>query len=84
MELRAIYAGFGKDISKINGDETFELPIPATYVIGIDRKIRKAFLDADYTKRLDTEHIIDVLKKVKDILQKMRLMCLKRNCLEFQ
>lgn len=62
LELRAIYAGFGKDISKINGDETFELPIPATYIIGIDRKIRKAFVDPDYTKRLDPEHIIDVLK----------------------
>ena len=48
-------------------------PFPHTYVIGIDRKIRKAFVDSDYTMRLDPEHIIDVLKKVKDILQEMRL-----------
>lgn len=64
LELRTIYAGFGKDISKINGDETFELPITATYVIGIDRKIREAFVEPDYTKRLDPKHIIDVLEKM--------------------
>jgi peroxiredoxin len=62
IELRPIYAGFGIDIIKANNDDTFELPIPATYIIGTDRKIRKAFVDADYTKRLDPEEIIAVLK----------------------
>jgi peroxiredoxin len=64
IELRPIYAGFGIDLIKANNEETFELPIPATYVIGTDRKIRKAFVDADYTKRLDTEEIITVLKDI--------------------
>lgn len=64
VDLRKVYAGFGKDISKVNGDESFELPIPATYVIGTDRKIRKAFLDPNYTKRLDPLHIIEVLRKM--------------------
>jgi peroxiredoxin len=64
IELRPIYAGFGIDLTKANDDDTFELPIPATYVIGTDRKIRKAFVDADYTKRLDPEEIIAVLKDI--------------------
>ena len=29
-ELRPIYAGFGIDIPAANGDDTFELPMPAT------------------------------------------------------
>lgn len=62
IDLRPIYAGFGIDLIKANNEETFELPIPATYVIGTDRKIRKAFVNADYTKRLDPEEIITVLK----------------------
>jgi peroxiredoxin len=65
LDLRPIYAGFGIDLPKANGDETFELPIPATYIIGTDRKIRKAFVDTDYTKRLDPEEIIAVLKRMR-------------------
>ena len=53
------------DLPKRNGDETFELPIPATYTIETDRKIRKAFVDTDYTRRHDPEEIIDELKKMK-------------------
>jgi len=65
--LRPIYAGFGIDLPRANGDNTFELPIPATFIIGTDRKIRKAFVDADYTKRLDPEEIIDALKRISTI-----------------
>jgi len=35
------------DLPKRNGDETFELPIPATYSVETDRKIRKALVDGD-------------------------------------
>jgi peroxiredoxin len=64
VDLRPIYAEFGIDLTKANNDDTFELPIPATYVIGTDRKIRKAFVNVDYTKRLDPEEIIAVLKEM--------------------
>jgi peroxiredoxin len=63
-DLRPVYAGFGIDLAKTNGDELFELPIPATYVIGRDMKIRKAFVNPDYTKRLDPEDIIVALKEI--------------------
>ena len=64
VELRPIYAGFGIDITKANGDETFELPIPATYLIGTDRRIKKAFVEFDYTQRLDPEEVIAALRDV--------------------
>jgi peroxiredoxin len=64
--LRPIYANFGIDIPATNGDETFELPIPATYVIDRDRKIRMAFLDADYTQRVDPEAVISALEAIRD------------------
>jgi peroxiredoxin len=63
-DVREIYAGFGMDIPASNGDDTFELPIPATYVITPDRKIVIAFVDADYTKRLDPEDIIKGLEGI--------------------
>lgn len=64
-ELRSIYQSFGIDLPAYNGDETFELPIPATYVIASDGKVIHAFVNPDYTQRLDPEEIINVLKKVK-------------------
>jgi peroxiredoxin len=65
-ELRPIYAGFGIDIPAANGDDTFELPVPATYVIDHDRKIRMAFVDADHTQRVEPEVVISVLTKRKE------------------
>jgi peroxiredoxin len=64
-DLRAVYASFGLDLKAANADDSFELPVPATYVIDQDRKIRMAFIDADYTKRLDPEEIVSVLSELK-------------------
>lgn len=60
--LRPIYASFGIDVPAHNGDSSFELPIAATYVIATDGTIAHAFIDADYTQRLDPEAILAALK----------------------
>ncbi|NER01459.1 MAG: AhpC/TSA family protein [Okeania sp. SIO3C4] len=60
-ELRPIYQNFGIDLPAYNGDESFELPIPATYVIASDGTVIHAFVNPDYTQRLDPEEIINVL-----------------------
>ncbi|MDJ1183955.1 peroxiredoxin-like family protein [Roseofilum casamattae] len=59
--LRPLYQNFGLDIPAHNGDDTFELPIPATYVIAPDGKVALGFVDADYTKRLDPSEILAAL-----------------------
>ena len=57
---------FNWDLVAINGTETVELPIPATYVV--DRKgiIQYAFVDADYTRRAEPEKILEVLREFGD------------------
>ncbi len=60
--LRPIYTSFGIDIPAHNGDSSFELPIAATYVIAKDGTIAHAFIDPDYTQRLDPEAILAALK----------------------
>ena len=62
QELRPIYEQFGIDIPAYNGDSTFELPIPATYIVAPDGKIIHSFVNADYTQRLDPAEILKVLK----------------------
>ena len=64
-ELRPIYASFGIDIPAYNGDDTFELPMPATYVIDTNGTILHAFVDADYTSRLEPAEIVEILKTTK-------------------
>ena len=62
--LRPIYASFGIDLPAHNGNETFELPIAATYVIATDGTVSHAFVDADYTLRLDPVDIVAALQKL--------------------
>lgn len=60
--LRPIYLNFGLDIPAHNGDESYELPVPATFVIDRDRTIRYRFADADYTKRAEPSEVLAAVK----------------------
>lgn len=62
--LRPIYDKFGIDVPGYNGDDTFQLPIPATYIIGQDGKVLYHFVDPDYTKRLEPGLIIEQLSQL--------------------
>jgi len=61
--LRPIYATFGIDLPAWNGDDSFELPMPATYVIGRNGIILDGFVNTDYTRRMEPERILDILRK---------------------
>jgi peroxiredoxin len=63
-ELRPIYSSFGIDLEKTNGDSTFTLPIPATYVIKTDGTVVYYFADADYTKRLEPAEVVKALREI--------------------
>ncbi|OVE77778.1 alkyl hydroperoxide reductase [bacterium F11] len=64
-ELRPIYKEFGINIPAYNGDDKWELPIPATYVIKPDGTIILDFVNSDYTKRLNPEDILSALKVIQ-------------------
>ncbi len=63
-KIQEIYKNFGIDLPTANGDDSHELPIPATYVIDREGVVRYAYVDADYTNRLDPETIIAELQKL--------------------
>jgi peroxiredoxin len=65
-ELRPLYKQFDIDLPTFNGDESYELPIPATYVVNSDGIITLAFVDADYTKRLEPEEVVKALRTIKN------------------
>ena len=64
-ELRAALRLNNKALPGINGDESWELPVPATYVIGRDRRVVLAAIDVDYRNRLEPEAILAALKSLR-------------------
>jgi peroxiredoxin len=60
--LRPIYKHIGADLPVYNGDESWELPMPGTFVVAPDGIIRLAFVDADYTHRLEPQAILESLR----------------------
>jgi peroxiredoxin len=63
-ELRAIMAANGKSLPTINGDESWELPVPATFVIDTDGTVVLAHIDVDYRRRIEPDAILDVLRSL--------------------
>ena len=53
--LKTVQEQFGVDIPTYNGDHTFELPVPATFLVSTDGKVLKSYVEADYMQRLDPE-----------------------------
>jgi peroxiredoxin len=61
-ELRPIYTRFGHALPDKNGDDSWVLPIPATYVVDRHGFIALAFIDIDYRNRLEPKEILAVLQ----------------------
>ena len=56
--LRPIHKAFEMDIPAHNGDESYNLPIPATYVINSDKKIVYAHVNPNWMERAEpTEYL---------------------------
>jgi peroxiredoxin len=55
-----LYEAMGRDIGAMNGTGKWELPIPATYVIGRDRVIRYAFVDLNHRRRAEPADAVAV------------------------
>ena len=64
-EMRPLYLKWGLDVPASNGDNSWELPVPATYVIDTNRVARAAHTDKDYTKRMEPEQVMTALRNIK-------------------
>jgi peroxiredoxin len=61
--VRSFYLSFGTNLPAFNGDESWELPIPGTFVIGSERRIILAYADSDAKNRLEPQAILEALGK---------------------
>ncbi|MEM6331064.1 MAG: peroxiredoxin-like family protein [Planctomycetota bacterium] len=53
------------DLNAYNGDDSYTLPLAATYVIDTAGVIRYAFLDADYKKRAEPADVVAAVKRLQ-------------------
>jgi len=64
-DLLKIYDTFQHGLRKMNGEDGgTELPIPATFVLDRNGVIQLAYVDEDYTRRLDPELVLDKLQEL--------------------
>ncbi|AMR29410.1 hypothetical protein A0257_21455 [Hymenobacter psoromatis] len=54
----------GNDIGAANADGTWDLPVPATYVLDRAGQIRLAYVEGDYTRRLEPARILEALREL--------------------
>ena len=63
----ALFESWGLQLDIVNESASFELPLPATYLINQDRTIGYQFVDADFRTRCCPE---DLINEVRAIIQK--------------
>ncbi|MGB6876467.1 MAG: redoxin domain-containing protein [Candidatus Acidiferrales bacterium] len=64
-DLAEIYKKFNMDLAKFNGDPSWELPLPARYVIDRENILRAADVNVDYTIRPEPGETLAVLRNLR-------------------
>ena len=64
------YASIDRNLPEQNPGAGWRLPIPATFVIGPDRRIVARHVDADYTKRMEPAAILEAARSVDAALKR--------------
>jgi peroxiredoxin len=61
-DLKDQIAKIGRQLPQYQGNDTWMVPIPATFVVGKEGRVRARFVDPDYRKRAAVEELIEALK----------------------
>lgn len=64
-ELRDAMRSVGKLLPDINGDDSWELPVPATFVIAPDGQVVLGHVEVDYRLRLEPDAILAALRALR-------------------
>ena len=61
-EMEQLIGSAGWDVPSYQGNDSWMLPIPATFVVGKDGRVKARFVDPDYRKRMAIEDLLDALR----------------------
>ena len=63
-EERGLYAAFNARLDETNGDDRWELPAPAAFLIAPDGMIRWSWVDSNYTRRPEPEDVLAAVRQI--------------------
>jgi len=63
-KIRPIYSKFGIDLPRFNDTDTFELPVPGTFIVNQQGRIQAEHVSADYKQRMEPEDILAALREL--------------------
>lgn len=63
-EIQPLYKEWGIDVPAANGDDSYQLPVPATFVIKQDGSIVDCYVNKDYTTRMEPSEILAALDTI--------------------
>lgn len=61
-----VFRQLDSDFTAHNGDDTWELPVPATYVVSTDSKIVFSYVNANYLERADPQQVVAALTELSE------------------
>lgn len=64
--MRPLYQQWGLDLPTFNGDDSWELPLPGTFIIDNNGTVRAAYANKDYTQRMEPDDIMAALKAIQN------------------
>ncbi len=72
-EKRAAMKAGGFDVEPYNGNGTWMLPVPATFVVGRDGVVSARYIDPDYRRRMELDAIVEAVAALDAGAERRRL-----------
>jgi peroxiredoxin len=64
-EMERMISAAGWDIPNYQGNTSWMLPIPATFVVDQNGRVKERFVDPDYRKRMTVESMLAALRSAR-------------------
>jgi peroxiredoxin len=64
-EMKRMIEEAGYNVSKSQGNDSWFMPVPATFVIGTDGTVKARYVDPDYRRRMAIQELVESLRDAR-------------------
>ncbi|KAJ5573511.1 uncharacterized protein N7459_007938 [Penicillium hispanicum] len=64
--LKPVYEALGHDLSEKNGDDSFEVPLPATILVDQDGTVQNTYIEPNYFKRVEPKEVLQWIEGLRE------------------
>jgi peroxiredoxin len=64
-DLERLLSSYGLALPDYQGNDSWMLPIPATFVVAQDGHVKARFIDPDFRQRMEVEDLLDALRSAR-------------------